>query len=398
MSRQPSQPSSDQATASLTGNNAADAGVQPQIPDVELLRSIGQGAYGEVWLARNTVTSRLVAAKIIRRITPSGILCAERELAALRHEAKGQIQSDHLVEIYHVGQTNELLYYLMELADDLDGSRASASPSYQPLTLAARMKVGPIPLYDCVKISTQLLEGISALHQVGIIHRDIKPTNCLFVQGNLRLADIGLLADADTTASIVGTPKYMPPDRRMDERADVYAAGLVIYEMFTGLPADNFPRWPVSLVHQSSDPALRALNLVVLKACQADPTKRYDNALEMIAALQSHLSDQPKKQSRRMMIGTLAVLMGLGATLSPFWLTEIPKVDVDFVTRPFEADVYLDGQRLVGPSGEAIRTPCTASGLIAKPTRVVFKKHGLEDIDFGVVDIAQQRLVEVQWP
>ena len=88
----------------------------------------------------------------------------------------------------------------------------------------------------------QLLAGLASLHAAGMVHRDVKPANCLFVGGQLKLADFGLLTEAHPLVSRLGTQKYMPPDGRMDMRADVYAAGLVIYEMLSGLPVDDFPR------------------------------------------------------------------------------------------------------------------------------------------------------------
>ena len=92
-----------------------------------------------------------------------------------------------------------------------------------------------------MRYAGQLLAALACLHAAGMAHRDVKPANCLFFAGELKLADFGLLTAAGLAASRLGTLRYMPPDGYMDARADVYAAGLVIYEMISGLGAERFP-------------------------------------------------------------------------------------------------------------------------------------------------------------
>jgi serine/threonine protein kinase len=95
------------------------------------------------------------------------------------------------------------------------------------------------------------------------------------------------VAEDNSEISRVGTRKYMPPDGRMDARADIYAAGLVIYEMTTGLPAESFPR-PGQWAPQSvDDPILGALTRLCLRACRPDPRERFQDAGEMLAQLEA---------------------------------------------------------------------------------------------------------------
>jgi len=401
VSNLPSHPSDSDTVPTTYVGPEAGVVLTPHIPGVDLIRPIGKGAYGEVWIGRNPVNNRLIAVKLIRLTSKTGESCASRELSALRREASHRNRNPHLVDILHVGQTAQYLYYFMELADAVDEQAPSSTPAYQPLTLAVLLHQKQIPTSDCLRIGTQLLEGLSALHQSGLTHRDVKPSNCLFVDGHLKLADYGLLAHSDSSSSIIGTPKYMPPDQKMDPQADVYAAGLVIYEMLTGMPAEEFPSWPRQRLKEIQSPTGLAMNQVMLKACERDPSKRYPNATEMLSAIRSHLDPKPESNfSRRhgLLWGLTLLLIIAALAIISLGSSRTVKVAVNFITRPFEAEIYLDGKRLMTANDEPYRTPCTVLGIPAVPMRVVFKKSGLDDLDIGTVDFNYQRAVEVEFP
>ena len=382
--------------------NAASAdAIPPEVPDFELIRPIGEGGFGQVWLGRNQTTGRLRAVKLIPlrqtgRADPAG-----REIVSLTH-LETRIGSYHpnLMVIHHVGKTADYLFYVMDLADDASGSAISCDPSYRPATLEDRLDSAPLGPDECLRHARQLVAGLAGLHEAGMVHRDVKPSNCLFVDGALKLADFGLLTEADRQASRVGTRGYMPPDGRMDVRADVYAAGLVIYEMLSGLPAERFPCLGEAAHELGKSPALGMLNRLVLRACQPDPNDRYGDARAMLAELEGPeppAVDDRRRSSFVVGVSVTCLVVSLAAVLCAWWLTRPPRVSVNFITEPFEATVYLDGAPLSGPDGTAYRTPCTILNLPARRHHVVFKHDRLGELDVGEVDFAETREIVAGW-
>ncbi|MGO9115086.1 MAG: serine/threonine-protein kinase [Thermoguttaceae bacterium] len=369
----------------------------PQVPDLDLLRRIGQGGFGEVWLAVNRTTGRLRAVKLIPLKTRGPSNAASREIVSLTYlESQIGNEQPNLLGIHHVGRTTDYLFYIMDLADDVSGRPASSDPSYRPSTLASRLDCGPLVPDECLRCARQLLAGLAHLHVAGMVHRDVKPANCLFIGGELKLADFGLLTTADPLVSRIGTVAYMPPDGRMDARADVYAAGLVIYEMLTGLSAESFPRLGQRGTEIADDRVLCQLNRLVLRACQGDPHSRYADAREMLAAL-----DFPKPKTRRRLARPIAIALAavllIAALAIGLWPARPPRVEVNFITQPFEATIEIDGALLLKPDGSPYTTPCTVSDLTAADHHTVFKHDGLDDLDAGRIDFAKTRELVARW-
>jgi serine/threonine protein kinase len=326
---------------------------------------------------------------------------AGREIVSLvRLEANIRNQHPNLLGIQHVGQTAQHLFYVMDPADDVAGSPASSDPSYRPATLRERLRDGPLPPEDCFLYSRQLVAGLACIHKAGMVHRDVKPANCLFVGGELKLADFGLLTAASTQISRVGTPKYMPPDGHMDARGDAYSAGLVIYEMLTGLPAESFPHLGERARDVVHSPVLRGLNRLILRACQPDPQQRFADAEAMLAQLTTNGSKQPGHpvRARRLVLTAIACLAALTASAAvKFWPSQPAVVDVSFITQPFGAMIYLDGNVLLQPDGAPYTTPCTIPDVAAKTHHVSFKREGATDLDVGEIDVARNREVMARW-
>ncbi|PWU18196.1 MAG: hypothetical protein C5B50_09830 [Verrucomicrobia bacterium] len=283
----------------------------PLIPDHTLLRPIGRGAYGEVWLARN-VTGVLRAVKIIWRRDFDNQRPYDREFAGIQRYEPVSRSSTGLVHMLHVGRNDAegYFFYVMELADaaaDRESNSAQAShagaqnPSantnsealaaYRPRTLRSDLqRLGPLPTADCARLALDVVGGLAELHRHGLVHRDVKPGNIIYVQGRAKLADIGLVSAGDEGRTFVGTEGYIPPEGPGTPGADLYALGIALYEASTGNPPEKFPDVPARWLAEDAENGALEFHEMVLKACEGQRERRYQNAEAMqadVALLQS---------------------------------------------------------------------------------------------------------------
>jgi len=185
-------------------------------------------------------------------------------------------------------------YYVMELGDPLKPGWEREPSTYKPRDLVserARSHGRRLPVRECVRIGLALSDALDFIHRQGLTHRDIKPQNIIFVNGQPKLADLGLITEIrppDQERTLVGTPGYMPPppERPGTPQADIYALGMVLYVLSTGRNAAYFPEMATTLVEREDPADFLPLNTIILKACQPDPAQRYASAAEMHRALQ----------------------------------------------------------------------------------------------------------------
>ena len=141
-----------------------------------------------------------------------------------------------------------------------------------------------------VELAIPLCSALAFLHDKGLIHRDVKPSNVIFVNGVPKFADIGLVTEMETTrtdVTFVGTEGFMAPEGPGTARADVYSMGILLYEISSGHKRQHFPALPTNLGQRSDAKEFLRLNEIILKACERDPARRYQSAGELQKALAS---------------------------------------------------------------------------------------------------------------
>ena len=279
------------------------------IPDYEPPDALEGCPYGEVWLARSA-TGALRALKIVWRHTFEDDRPFQREFEGIQRFERLSREHPSQLALFHVGRGEGYFYYVRwnsltrraraTRQGAMSAFRAAAgdSPPYQPHTLRADLAQGRLPAARVLEIGLTLTEALAHLHANGLIHRDVKPSNIIFVGGKPKLADIGLVTDASDTRSIVGTEGYIPPEGPGTPQADIFALGKVLYEAATGLDRRQLPQLPPDLRAWPDAELVFELNEIILLACASAPRQRYHSAEEMHDDLALPQKGKSVKQKR----------------------------------------------------------------------------------------------------
>src|SRR3954465_4517706 len=254
------------------------------VPDYELVRCIGKGSYGEVWLGRS-ITGTYRAVKVILRSSVTEGRPFDREFLGIQRFEPISHRHPGLVSVLHVGrnETAGHFHYVMELADDIQSGQRIEVGRYVPKTLSHVLaERRTLPIAQGIELGGALTEALGYLHSCGLVHRDIKPSNIIFVNGVPKFADVGLVAEIGLHGGYVGTAGYIPPEGPGSVQADLYSLGKVLYQVATGLGDEKFPELPPGDASE-----LAQYIEVVLQACEMDFRRRYQTAAEMQNALRS---------------------------------------------------------------------------------------------------------------
>ena len=208
-----------------------------------LEREIGRGAYGVVYLAEGP-NGDLVAVKVCRR-EDIGDERYERELRGAKLYCEIPPQ-EGLVPMFEIVEKPWGFYAVMGLADDEFGRESMEVDSYRPKTLASVISgEKALSLKECVEIGITLAKGLAALQRHHLLHRDIKPGNVLFFEGRPVLSDPGLVVEESNAVSSVGTPGYLPPERKFTgPTSDIYCLGLTLKAASFGRQVEDLDRGP----------------------------------------------------------------------------------------------------------------------------------------------------------
>jgi hypothetical protein len=266
----------------------------PLVPHHQVVRPIGRGSYGEIWLARS-LTGAWRAVKIVERSRFDDERSFEREFDGMARFEPVSREHEGFVDILHVGRSDDggFFYYVMELADDAIPRGKFDPAEYQPKTLKSELqRVARLPADEVITLGLSLTTALAALHQHGLVHRDIKPANIIFVGGVPKIADIGLVS-AMGQDSFVGTEGYVPPEGHGTAQADLYSLGKVLYEIAMGKDRMQFPEVNTAISAMPDKVQLMRLNDVLLRACARDTDARYATADEMRVDLENVRDGRP---------------------------------------------------------------------------------------------------------
>ena len=274
-----------------------------QIGRYVILRTLGRGAMGIVYLARDPQIERELALKTIRFDTGEKSFGVEEAKARFLKEARisGRLQHPHIVTVFDVGEDQGTLFLAMELVQGGSFSQRLSDPA-------------GFPLRDRIRVVAEVAEALAHAHERGVLHRDVKPANILLsptLSAKVTDFGIGKLLTGDTeltsTGQMVGSPAYMSPEQikgeKLDARTDIFSLGIVLYQALTlrkPFPADTLTTLVYQILHEEPmDPGLvtndvpEGMKDIIRKCLAKDRANRYSDAGELADDLREILGFSP---------------------------------------------------------------------------------------------------------
>jgi zinc protease len=296
---------------------------QPLPPRYEPLGELGRGGMGIVYKARDRETGEVLAVKVLKPEIAADTQILERFKNELR--LAHQITHRNVARLYEFHRTGDSVHLSMEFVE---------GESLRSLL----QRSGKLPVPQALDLARQLAAGLAEAHRQSIVHRDLKPENIMLTpQGELKVMDFGIsrsfAADVTVTGAILGTPAYMAPEQAegltVDHRTDIYAFGLILYEMFTGaLPFTGDTAITLALKQirerpkppRAIDPTLPGyIEAAILRCLEKAPAARFPSIEEAVQALEG----APKASPRRKRIArprlVFAALASVLAALGVWW-------------------------------------------------------------------------------
>lgn len=280
-----------------------DSLIGVQLDEYRLEALLGRGGMARVYRGLDTGLNRYVAVKVIDTPFRSDEEYVKR--FTIEAQAIARLDHPHVVRLYRYGEVNGLLYMAMQFIEGADLGY---------LLQSYRLDGQYIPAADVLRLITETGQALDYIHAQGIIHRDIKPSNILLTRDEARvvLTDFGLALRADfgTRGEVFGSPHYIAPEQAVSSaravpQSDLYALGVILYEMFTGsLPFHAPDPMDTAILHMNTPPppprAIRRdlspeVEAVILKALEKRPEDRYQSGRALALALDRALRHQPEE-------------------------------------------------------------------------------------------------------
>jgi dienelactone hydrolase len=326
--------------------------INSTISHYQIIKELGRGGMGEVFLAEDTKLDRKVALKFL----PAQFSADEAERKRFIHEAKAAAALNHpnIVTIHEIGEHDGQIFIAMEYVEGRTLKDIVSVGTGRDLSLHDAVPLPithhPLPIDQVIAITTQIASGLAAAHAKGIVHRDLKPANIMLTeQGVAKIVDFGLaklkgMTRLTKSGSTLGTVAYMSPEqalgKEVDHRTDIWSLGVILYEMLTNklpFPGEYEQAMLYAVINEEPESVskLRSdipdeLRIIVRKALAKVPEKRYQTADELLKELKRVHREIAAPESvafnfrrfffrRRILVPTLLILCLL-ATVLAFYL------------------------------------------------------------------------------